>query len=166
VEHVDAGLINALAHWLEASALGSTARSSLWLYPLASVLHILGLVLLVGAIGLFDLRLLGGIAGLDPVRSGPTLLALARAGFAVQVVTGVVMLAADAHHLADNPAFLAKLGLIGVALVNLLLFHLRLRGNHGQLAADPAPGWARTGALVSLLAWISIAGLGRFVAYV
>lgn len=48
-----------LLQGLEDSALASAIRASSWLYPFLEIVHILGIVLLVGAAFLFDLRLLG-----------------------------------------------------------------------------------------------------------
>jgi hypothetical protein len=44
---------------LEGSALGVMMRESDWLYPVANLMHLLGLVLLLGAMLFLDLRLLG-----------------------------------------------------------------------------------------------------------
>ncbi|MDP3383095.1 MAG: hypothetical protein Q8S47_07195, partial [Phenylobacterium sp.] len=56
--------MEALAALLEASALGQWARGSAVAYPVANVAHLLGLVLLVGGIGVVDLRLAGLWRGL------------------------------------------------------------------------------------------------------
>ena len=51
-----------LAAWagaLEASVLGEWMRGSSWAYPVVNLVHLLGLVLLVGPMLLLDLRLLG-----------------------------------------------------------------------------------------------------------
>lgn len=45
--------------WLEATPLALAMRSSLWLYPIVEIFHIVGFTILVGAVALFDLRLLG-----------------------------------------------------------------------------------------------------------
>ena len=44
---------------LEVSWLGVAMRDHPFLYPVVNVVHLLGLVLIVGPIGLLDLRLLG-----------------------------------------------------------------------------------------------------------
>jgi hypothetical protein len=159
------GVLWPLVAWLEASALGVQARQSLWLYPIVSVAHILGLALLVGAIVAFDLRLLGMAQVVRPRAAGRLLLPLARLGLLLQLVSGVPMLAADATHLAINGAFQLKLLLIGVALLNIVLFHL-LAGRE-LIRLEPRPGPLLRGlAAVSLLLWLGVAALGRFVAYV
>ena len=45
--------------WCESSALGEFIRSSLWLFPAIECVHLIGLVVLGGAVLLVDLRLLG-----------------------------------------------------------------------------------------------------------
>ena len=153
------------AVWLEASALGAASRESLWLYPLASVAHILGLALLVGAIVAFDLRLLGVAPAVRPRAAGRLLLPLARLGFVVQLASGIVVLAADATHLAVNEVFQLKLALILGALLNIALFHLVAGRDLRRIEPAPAPV-LRVLAAVSLILWVGVAALGRYVAYV
>ena len=45
--------------WLDQTAVGSTIRQSLWLFPAIETVHLLGMAALVGTITLLDLRLLG-----------------------------------------------------------------------------------------------------------
>lgn len=145
---------------IEASAFAALMRESLWLYPLAGVLHVVAIGLLLGTIVAFDLRVLG-VAATVPLRDAARwLLPVARVGFALAVLTGLAMFSADASHLADNPAFLAKLGLVLLAGLNVLLFHLLFwRGR-------PVPGApARGSAAASMLGWISVASAGRLIAY-
>jgi hypothetical protein len=151
----------AWAVWLEASALGAVARESLWLYPVVSVAHVLGIALLVGGIVAFDLRVLGLAPAMPLAAAGRLILPLARGGFVVAALSGVVMLAADASHLVTNPAFLVKGGLLLLAGANVVLFH---RLAQRELAA-PTGGLARVSAAASALLWLSVAATGRAIAY-
>ncbi len=151
----------AWAVWLEGSALGVAARESLWLYPAVSVLHVLGIALLVGGIVAFDLRVLGAAAAMPLAAAGRLILPLARAGFAVAVASGVVMLAADASHLVTNPAFLVKGVLLLLAGANVVLFH----GLAQRDLAAPTLRLARASAAASALLWLSVAATGRAIAY-
>ena len=45
--------------WLDQTAVGSTIRQSLWLFPAIETVHLLGMAALVGTISVLDLRLLG-----------------------------------------------------------------------------------------------------------
>lgn len=151
----------AWAVWLEASALGVVARDSLWLYPLVSVLHVLGIALLVGGIVAFDLRVLGVATAMPLDAAGRLILPLARGGFAVAVLSGLVMLAADASHLVTNSAFLVKGALLLLAGANVALFHglaqRELAASIGVLARVSAAG--------SALLWLAVAATGRAIAY-
>lgn len=162
----DSSTLFALMQALEASSLGTLVRTSSWLYPLASVLHILGLSLLLAPIAVFDLRVLGFGKSLPLASCLSVLVPIAAGAFALQLATGFLMFAADASHTYDNPYFLLKLALIGAALLNILAFHFLLRGAPGFARASEAPSWAKRGAAISLLAWMGVAGAGRMIAYV
>lgn len=153
--------LTALAAALEGSALGVAARSSTWLYPLANIAHVLGAALLVGASATFDIAVLRGDKALRWVlRAGIPLAAL---GLAVQLLSGVVLFAAEAGPLMRNPAFLAKSAFIAAGIVNIAAFHL-LYGE--ALRERRLPAGARVTAALSLAAWTAALLLGRTIAYV
>jgi hypothetical protein len=165
VEHEAAGLLSPLGVWLEGTAASAAIRRSLWAYPLASVLHVLGVGLLLGSILALDLRLLGLARALPARPLARLLVPLAATGVALQVPTGAVMLLADAAALLGHPLMLAKLALLALALANVVLVH-RAAGP-GFAALDGAvPPAVRRGALLSLLAWPTVAVLGRAIAYI
>jgi hypothetical protein len=165
VEQEAAGLLSPLGVWLEGTAASAAIRRSLWAYPLASVLHVLGVGLLLGPILALDLRLLGFARALPARPLARLLVPLAATGVAIQVPTGAVMLLADAAALLAHPLMLAKLALVALALANIVLVHRA--AEPGLVALDgPIPAAVRRGALVSLLAWPAIAILGRAIAYV
>ena len=58
-----AGLLNAL----EEGSFAEAMRDSIWLYPAVETVHIIGFVILVGAVIMFDLRVLG-VSKRVPVR--------------------------------------------------------------------------------------------------
>lgn len=153
---------------LETSGLGESLRQSLWLYPLVEIAHILGFALLVGSIIAFDLRLMGVRAPLLPVDAlSRLLLPVAVAGFALAVPAGVLLFVTEATALARNPAFLAKLGLIGLALLNILAFHgLAGRRMADWCLSDRPPAGARFAGVASLALWVAVLACGRLIAYV
>ena len=51
--------IFAICQWLEQTAVGTSMRESLWLFPIIETVHIFGIILLVGATSILDLRLMG-----------------------------------------------------------------------------------------------------------
>jgi len=149
---------------LEQSGLGEAMRQSLWLYPSANVLHVLGAGILIGAILAFDLRLLGVASRLPVASAASLLLPLAAGGVALAIPTGFLMFSADARAVAGNPVFPYKLGLIALGLVNVAVLHggaLRGIANWGARI----PGAARAAAVVSLAAWTGTITAGRLIAY-
>ncbi len=91
--------------WLEATPLALAMRNNLWLYPIVEIFHILGFVMLVGAVALFDLRVLG-FANYLPVQAlGRHLLRWSAAGLLLIVPAGLMMFSAPPQDFAHNRVF-------------------------------------------------------------
>lgn len=98
-------------------------RRSAWGYAAVNGAHIFGIALLVGSIINVDLRILG-VWRSARWREGLTnLLPVARAGFVLALLTGLTLFSVRAGKYVENPAFLLKMGLLALALVNIVLFH-------------------------------------------
>lgn len=136
------------------------AAGSSWAYPVANVLHLLGLVLVIGGIGLVDLRFLGLFRRLPLQPLSAALTPLAIAGILLLAASGSILFAADTA-VASSETFRNKLMLIAVALANAVAFRLL----YCRSPADPPPRPARLMAAVSLLLWLLVAASGRMIAY-
>lgn len=156
--------MEALAAALEASPPGVWARGSNLAYPVANLVHLLGLVMLIGGIGVLDLRLAGAFRRLpvEPLRR--CLLPMAIAGVLLLVPAGFVMFAADASSLIVSTVFRWKIALIILALANAGAYHLLWRRRLASWDADPPLG-GRVMAAGSLTLWLLVAALGRWIAY-
>ncbi|WP_199192779.1 DUF6644 family protein [Allosphingosinicella deserti] len=156
------GALLAIADALNDWGVGGWARSSPSAYPFANVVHLLGLVMLIGSIGVVDLR----IAGLwRAIPLGPlarALIPVAAAGLVILAGSGLILFAADGRALAVSDTFQLKLLLIGAGLANVLLFRLLRRGR--DPAADPTLA-VRLAASLSLLIWLGVGTAGRMIAY-
>jgi hypothetical protein len=151
---------------LEQSALGAAVRESVWIYPFANVGHILALVCFAGALTVMDLRLVGAFPASAP---GP-LLARARRvviiALGAQVATGFLLFSAEASHVVRNPVFLLKMGFVAAGLLNVAIFEFGARSAVQNLpAAAPMPQPARVAGYASLAGWVTVAPLGRGLAY-
>ena len=144
------GLATSLLAGLEALDWVRAVRTSPVLYPLLNGTHILGLALLVGSIATVHVAALRDGTAAERVGHRPGLV-LARCGFGLAAATGAVLFACRATHYAANPAFLAKLGLIALALGNVALFH--------RVAGPARPRLAMLSAATSLAAWTATIGL-------
>ena len=152
--------------WLEQTGLGVAMRQWRWLYPIVEIVHITGIVLLVGSAAMWDLRLLGVSRRLPVTAMARHLLPWARAGFAVVLPTGLMMFVAHAGEMATNPAFRLKLVLIALALTNAGLFHRGVfRSVDSWDVERAAPALAMIAAGASLALWAGVIACGRLLAY-
>ncbi|KQO44223.1 hypothetical protein N5E99_11080 [Pseudomonas chengduensis] len=154
----------AWAAWLEATALGEQMRSSALLYPAVNLLHLLGLVLLLGPMLLLDARLLGAGRSFPLAAVSRTLTPLAVAGLLLLLGSGVCLFAADAGPLAVDRLLQLKLLLIALGIGNALLFRRLWNARLGDWDTY-APLFGRMQAALSLLIWLLVMSLGRLLAY-
>ena len=162
---VQAGAPGFLA-WLAGTSLSTTMRTATWAYPVVEIVHIAGFSVLVGSVVLFDLRVLGCARALPVAELGRHLLRWALMSALLVVPAGLLLFIAHPVELANNPAFLLKLGLIAAAGVNALLFHLLPYRTVASWDRErPAPAAARFGAALSILLWLGVISCGRLLAY-
>jgi len=154
----------AFAEALQGSPFGVWARGSSYAYPAANLVHLMGLVMLVGGIGLLDLRLFGLFRAIPVEPLWRVLTPIGVAGLLLMVPSGLVLFAADAAALAVSETFQLKLMLVAFALLNAGAYRLAWRGRLPDWD-DTAPRLARALALTSLLFWLTVAALGRMIAY-
>ncbi|MDF2998958.1 MAG: putative rane protein [Xanthobacteraceae bacterium] len=155
-------------HWafaLQQSWLGSLVRDSLWIYPAANLVHLLGLVMLIGPIVALDLRLLGlGRHNITVPAASRFLTPFAIAGILLMLPSGTLLFAADAASLAGSRLMQVKIALVALALTNAVLFRLLWsRQLAGWDAAPPVMGQVQ--AAISVGLWLSVGYCGRMIAY-
>ncbi len=148
--------MEALLAAIEGLGAVEALKRSFVVYPLVNALHILALGTLVTSAILVDLRVLGRFAAFDARDFERTFRRLALAAFALAAATGIAMFAVKARDYWENPAFLAKLGLLAAAGLNFAWF---------RLAATSRPGAGRMPALLSITLWIAILVAGRFIGF-
>jgi hypothetical protein len=136
--------------------------NSIWAYPTVLTLHTFGMMVLVGAALVIDLRLLGFGRGI-PLTSLRTMFTVIWAGLALNAVTGSMLFVADATKRATQPMFLLKLTLIAVGVVTLVMLKRYVYSDRGEPVVT---GTAKLLALVSLLVWCAAITAGRLLAYV
>ena len=152
--------LRALADWPLAAAL----RQSGIAYPLVNAAHILSLGLLVGSIAVLDLRLVGLWRGAPLAVLGPVLSRAAAIGLGLAAATGALLFATRPLAYAVNPAFLLKLGLVGLGVANALA--LRALPHWRRALAGEAPhGAVRAAAGASLALWVGAVVAGRWIGF-
>jgi hypothetical protein len=123
-------------------------------------------VLLVGPAMAVDLRLLGIGRGIVPVTIvSKYLRPLSHAGFGLVAMMGAAMFTGIALSVTTSPAAPWKFGLIGVAGVNILIFHAGVYRTVKDWDIDVRPPFrAQVAAVVSAVSWMAIIVAGRFLA--
>ena len=150
---------------LEQSGIGAAMRGSSFLYPLANVLHIIGLAAFAGAIAVMDARLLGAFQALPLAPFVNRWRRAAMLGFAIPVVSGFLLFSAEASAIVENPVFRVKVLLILVGLANVAVFEFVTKPGLADWREGRPPPSARISGAVSLAAWLSVAAAGRLIAY-
>ncbi len=144
---------------LEHSAFATWVREAptIWAYATILFLHTVGLGFVVGANVAIDLRVLG-VAREMPLAPMRRLFPWMWAGFAVNALSGVALLMADATTKLGNPVFLVKMAFIALGVVNMAW-------SKPRIFDDPMPPNARRIAVVSLVLWIGATTAGRLMGY-
>lgn len=150
--------------WAASLPLGLALREHAWLYPIVETLHILGFAVLVGAVVMFDLRVLGFGRQLPVKALARHLLPWSAGSMLLVLPTGLLLFIADPLALLANRVFLVKLGLIAAAGINALAFHAGPY-RHADAWSGRAPPTAVLHALLSLVLWVAVIAAGRLIAY-
>jgi len=149
--------------FIESSDLSTWIRGeSMLAFPTIITVHTIGMGLLAGGSCAIDLRILGVAAGipLDGMRRFYPLLWLA---FAVNAVTGVLLVIGYPTKQLTNPLFYVKLSLVALAL--WLVYRIGVEVVHPAASSKPLSTRAKWLALASLAAWGSLIVAGRLLEY-
>lgn len=157
--------LRSLQAWLYATQLGEFMRVSRWAWPVCESLHFIGMSVLVGVVGLFDLRLMGLARGV-PVAAFHRLIPVGVAGFVLNALTGVSFLAATPDQYLFNAAFRYKVAFFIIAGLNVLMFYATaFKPLLAQREGEAPPLRARLAGAVSLCAWIGVMSAGRLLTF-
>ena len=153
-----------LARWASNTPLADY-MNGWWEWPVAESLHFIGLSMLIGTVGLFDLRLMG-IGKKIPFSALHRLIPWGISGYALNFLTGICFLTAAANQYMYNPSFQLKILSMAVAGVNVAMFYLTMYSKVRFLGpGEQAPMPARIMGGVSLAAWLSVIACGRLLTF-
>lgn len=150
---------------LSDTTLATMLRQSAVAYPLVSAVHICGIGLLFGNIILLDLKLLGALRQPALTELLPLLQRMAALGLFIALLTGTLLFSVQPAHYLSNNAFLLKMLLLFLALLNILLVHW-LPAWQAALTNQPFGNTLKICALISILLWLAVLLAGRWIAFV
>lgn len=156
--------------WVDAMPSSIALRESLNAYPILLTLHLVSMALFAGLIILWDMRLVGITLRAMPVsgmaRHDFPFFPWSVVGFIVSSITGLLLFYSQPMRYYDNFYFWIKMGLLGLAGLNALVFHLTTMHNvHDWEYRLPTPRAARIAGILSLAMWAGIITTGRLTAY-
>ncbi len=159
--------VSSFLSWLQATALATRIRDSLFVFPLIESIHVIGLTLVFGTIAVIDLRLLGvASTGRSFQQMASDIMKWTWATFALTALTGSLMFITNAAVYYDNFFFRTKIALLVLAGINMLAFELTARRTiHRWDQAPAAPPAGKVVATLSLVLWVSIIFAGRLIGF-
>lgn len=138
---------------------------SKWGWPIAQIVHFLGLSMLIGTVFMFDLRMLG-MARRISIAALHKLIPWGVAGFVLSALTGFMFLTAAPDQYIYNSAFQGKILFLGLAGLNILIFY-GFAYAKAKLAGpgESVPFLAKFAAGLSIVLWTGIIVFGRMLAF-
>jgi hypothetical protein len=152
--------LDAVLEALGGSALAQWLRFSRWSYAAVNTAHVLGIVLLVGAILPLNLRLIGlwRSVPLEPLTR--VLIPVATTGLVLAMATGALLFITRATEYAALDLFFVKLALIATGAIHALSVHL------GSGLENASRSRLRLAGATSLSIWLAAMVSGRMLAFV
>jgi hypothetical protein len=157
-----------LLSWLQQTQWATAIRQDELLFPLIESVHVLAITAVIGTIAIVDLRLMGLNSRDRPVSTiMMDVLPFTRAAFLLALLTGGLLFASHASDYMQKAPFVAKMLLLGIALINIVIFHFLIARSIATWDSKPAlPIAVKSAGAVSLSLWIAIVACGRWIGFV
>jgi len=150
--------------WIQSSGIAHLVQSSLWGYVIVLSSHAIGMAVLVGLTLVIYLRLLGMAPDvpLPPLRS---LMHIAFIGFAINLISGSMLFAADAYYFVGSWPFRIKFGLLMLSAVFLGITYRRLVDKNAESAGLSDVSIGKVVPALGITVWFGVIVSGRLIAY-
>ncbi len=149
--------------WLESTKLSHFFQDSTYTFPVTEVIHLIGLMILLGVTTVVSLRLLGfGLPqSASAIHAG--VWAWTWIGLAMVWLTGIILLIAEPGKLVGNVAFEYKLWFLSAGLALHFVGYLYLL-RPGRAEAHPV--LSKLVAMAVIFCWFGAGVAGRAIGFV
>jgi uncharacterized membrane protein len=158
--------LSALVHVLEPSPgkVTDLMLVSKWWWAFIMDLHFIGLALLIGTVGILDLRILGFAKQL-PVAPLHRLTPWAMGAFGINALTGILAFIGMPNYYTFDVAFWLKMLALLILGLNVTAFYMTdaFHGVEHLGPGEDAPLLAKCFAATSLALWFAVIALGRYI---
>jgi hypothetical protein len=151
---------------LSVAIRGETPGSE-WNFAIVEILHVLALTAVFGSIALVDLRLLGWSSrGASVARLTKSIVPITWVAWVCAALTGGMLFASKAVAYVDLLEFQLKFVAMGLAALNMVVFHFGAYRSVAEWDTAPVPpAAARRAGAVSLVLWIAVIFFGRWIGF-
>lgn len=157
--------MEALMDWIVSTPANHLMIDYRWSWPIAETVHFIGLILMAGTVGAFDLRLLGFAPGIPPATLH-RMLRYGIAGFGLSAATGLLFISGAPDQYFYNYAFYFKMASLAALGGNAALFYTReYRFVRAMGPDDEARPAAKRMALASLALLAAVMLGGRMLTF-
>lgn len=158
--------LNRFAAWLHATGPSIWVRHWPWTWPISETLHFIGLSLLIGVVGMLDMRLLGFMKRI-PLQTLRPMLRYGVAGFIINLITGVILFVGAPEQYVTNIAWWMKMLFLAISGLNVLVFETTQGRRALAMGPDDAmPLPFKIAGTVSLCSWFMVLYWGRMLPFI
>ncbi len=156
-----------LAQWIESLPWSTGLHESYYMYNWIESTHVLSLSLFLGMLFFIDFRMLGlALTTVPATKIAERLHTPMMIGFAVMIVTGLLLYFAVPVRVTQSIWFRIKFLLLVLAGINAWYFNRKMRESAGYWAnQERAPRPLRVSVTLSLSLWAGVITTGRLIAY-
>src|SRR5436190_23852157 len=154
-----------VVQWVANWQLSTYLRNISWVWPLCETIHFIGLGMVVGVAGFFDLRLLGFFNRV-PISACKEFMPWAMVGFALNVTSGIVFLTIFPAQYAYSQTWWFKVFFLLIAGANALIFETTMGARTIALQpGEDSPVAFKTIGALSLVSWFFVLYFGRMLPF-
>ena len=157
----------ALSHWIQSLGLMTYIRESSYTYPMIMATHLACIAVFGGLILLTDLRMLGWALTDIPISNVINgTRRWKRVGFFIMFTMGFLLGTSEMDKYYRNPYFIWKMILLVTVAIHASIFKAKVYDHPEWIDKQPRiPRLVKVAAAWSLLVWIGIPCLGRWIGY-
>jgi hypothetical protein len=150
---------------LSAAMRGESAGTE-WLFPIVETVHVLTLTIVFGSIAMVDLRLVGLTGrGSSISRLSAETLPWTWTAWVLSAISGSLLFMSKAVTYFGNFEFRMKFIFMGLAALNMLIFHFGAYRLVSQWDTGVPPISARVAGALSIGFWVAVIFFGRWIGF-
>lgn len=156
-----------IAQWIESISWSTNLHESYYMYNWIESTHVVSLTIFLGMLFFIDFRMLGlTMTEVPASRIASRLHTPMMIGFAIMIVTGLLLYFAVPVRVTQSIWFRIKFILLVLAGINAWIFNRKMRESATTWEnQEKAPKYLRYSALLSLGLWAGVITTGRLIAY-